>query len=157
MYNRCKAKWRRLDMKAFSMVLSLCIPLLVMLLGVMMHRMQTSPNQWFGDRTRRSMQSERKSPGLCPEDDGASMDHGRRGNAGRVGSAVCIAVPMGGNRCRLFYTGPSSADAGDGAVDRAGAEKKIRSCMKTAAPRAAVLYHCSWPTLCKIAFTAARS
>ena len=45
-------------MKAFSAALALCIPLMVMLLGMMMRRMQTGPSQWIGYRTRRSMQSE---------------------------------------------------------------------------------------------------
>lgn len=42
-------------MKAFSAALALCIPLMVMLLGMMMRRMQTGPSQWIGYRTRRSM------------------------------------------------------------------------------------------------------
>lgn len=45
-------------MKAFSAALALFIPLMVMLLGMMMRRMQTGPSQWIGYRTRRSMQSE---------------------------------------------------------------------------------------------------
>ena len=51
-------------MKAFSAALALFIPLMVMLLGMMMRRMQTGPSQWIGYRTRRSMQSEQAQAAL---------------------------------------------------------------------------------------------